>query len=190
MQMFSVSCVRQAVVFFSFIVAVLCMPSQPAHAEEDRFSRLTRSSLFKRMEASDDWGIAVLPEAVEYSCLTCEGSVVARLEVVVPYDPGEHKSVEQRYLAERRQFCADLVAAREGRCVSTEVTSWNHPLGGFLSEHETASERVTEIVYFYSEHRSEREKITTTIRVEKGAGLWRQSSPPFKAHMARLTFFY
>lgn len=190
MQVFSLSCLRQTVVFVSFVVAVSCLPSQPAHAGEDRFSRLTGSYLFKLMEANDDWDIAVLPEAVVYSCLTCEGSVVARLEIVAPYAPDMHATVEQRYLAERRQFCADLVAAREGRCVSTEVTSWNHPLGGFLSEHETASESVTEIVLFYWEYGLEREKIMTTIRVEKGANVPRQSSPPFMAHMARLTFLF
>ncbi len=143
MQVFSLSGVRQAVirqtvVFVSFVVAVFCLPSQPAHAEEDRFSRLTGSGLLQRMEASDDWDIAVLPEAIEYSCLSCEGSVVARLEIVAPYDPGGHKSVKQRYLAERRQFCADLVASREGRCVSSKETGWRG-LRGFLSVHETTS---------------------------------------------------
>jgi hypothetical protein len=190
MQVFSLSSIRQTVVFVSFVVAAVCSPSQPAHAEEDRFSRLTGSSLFKRMEALGDWEIAVLPEAVEYSCLTCKGSVVARLEIVAPYAPGAHRSVRQRYLAERRQFCADLVALRQGRCVSFKKTRWNIVLRGFVSEHETASESVTEIVLFYWEYGLEREKIMTTIRAEKGANVPRQSSPPFMAHMARLTFLF
>ena len=120
----------------------------PAYARDDQFSRLTGSALFKRTKESDDWDITVLPEAIEYVCLTCDGPVVARLERAVPYGPGDHGSAAQRYRAERKQFCATLVAARDGRCVSHRTIGWSMVLHGFRFQYEMGHEEVTEMVFF------------------------------------------
>ncbi|MEP4035319.1 hypothetical protein [Pseudophaeobacter sp.] len=159
----------------------------PLYARDDQFSRLTGSALFKRMKESGDWEITVLPEAIEYLCLTCGGPVVARLERAVPYDPSDFGSVSERYLAERKQFCATLVAARDGRCASHREIGWSMDLHGFRFEYELGHEEVTEMVFFYLEHDVGLVKLVTVIRGEKGARL---PETPLKAHMARMTPFF
>lgn len=159
----------------------------PVYARDDQFSRLTGSALFKRTKESDDWDITVLPEAIEYVCLTCDGPVVARLERAVPYGPGDHGSAVQRYLAERKQFCATLVAARDGRCVSHREIGWSMVLHGFSFQYELGHEEVTEMVFFYPDYDLGQVKLVTMIHGEKGGRL---PESFLKAHMARLTPFY
>ena len=159
----------------------------PLYARDDQFSRLTGSALFKRTKESDDWDITVLPEAIEYVCLTCGGPVVARLERAVPYGPGDHGSAAQRYLAERKQFCATLVASRDGRCVSHREIGWRMVLHGFSFQYELGHEEVTEMVFFYPDYDLGQVKLVTVIRGQKGARL---PESFLKAHMARMTPFF
>ncbi|WP_162929995.1 hypothetical protein [Pseudophaeobacter sp. EL27] len=161
-----------------------------AQAGENRFSLVTKTPQFQRMEEAGVWDTTVLPEAIEFSCLTCGGAVVARLETISPYVSDLYDSLEQIYLADRRQFCADLVSGRDRRCISSSQIRWNFSLRGFHSEYETALENVIELVLFHRGYEGEFEMLKTTIRVEKGANPPANYSGMFLHYMSRLSPFY
>jgi hypothetical protein len=186
MQQIKLPCWPHAAALLLFVLSGL-WAAAPVSARDNQFSLLTGSTLFKHMKESGDWDITVLPEAIEYVCLTCEGPVVARLERAVPYGPGDYGSASQRYLAERKEFCANLVADRDGRCVSHRTIRWSMVLHGFRFQYEIGHEEVTEMVFFYPEYDVGQVKLVTVIHGEKGVRL-----PDFllKAHMARMTPFY
>ncbi|UWQ79599.1 hypothetical protein K3725_00900 [Leisingera sp. S132] len=170
--------------------AVLLLP-QIVIASEGRISGLAASPLLQRMAEKGEWEARVSSEAIHYTCLTCVGRVKARLEVLAPYGTGSHASVWQRYLAERKQFCADLAASREGRCVSTEAKKLRGgALTGFRSVHETDAYRVISIGLFYHEYGSGPELIHTTIQMDRGVELEHDPSSMFLHHMARPTIWY
>lgn len=164
--------------------------SAPVSAFADQWSRLTRSSLLQHIEATGDWTVDVEADAIRYGCVTCDGYVEARLEVVSPYDSGVHGSVQQRYLAERKQLCADLVASRTGRCVALREIGWGMSLTGFAAEHETDLEKVTEISLFSWEWGVGPQLIKATVRVETTKAQEGYDLGFLTAHMARLSLFY
>ncbi|MDE4146428.1 MAG: hypothetical protein P1U91_08110 [Pseudophaeobacter sp. bin_em_oilr2.035] len=161
-----------------------------AWASEDRFARLTNSGLLERAEERGSWDVTVLPNAIEYACLVCDGEVTARLEIVAPYDAGGHSSVRQRYLAERKQFCSELAASRDGRCVSFRDFRGRGPLHWFQSVDETDAGRVIHISLFNREVGYEPELIQTTIHVGESATFPPQMTGLFRHHMARLTVWF
>lgn len=164
--------------------------SAPVSAFADQWSRLTKSKLLRQIEARGDWAVQIEADAIRYSCVTCAGHVEARLEIVSPYDGGLHGSAHQRYLAERRQQCVDLVASRTGRCAALREIGWGMSLTGFAAEHETVLEKVTEISLFSREWGVGPQLIKATVRVETTKAQERYDLGFLTAHMARLTLFY
>ncbi len=161
-----------------------------AWASDNRFARLTKSGLLDRAEERGGWDVTVLPNAIEYTCLVCDGEVTARLEIVAPYDAGGHASVRQRYVAERKQFCSELAASQDGRCVSFKDFSGRGPLHWFHAAHETDTSRTFCISLFNQGNSGEPELIQTTIRAGEGASSPLQLSGFFMHHMARLTLWF
>lgn len=181
---------RKSVALAVLAAALLQLP-QIVIASEGRLSRLAASPLLQHMTERGDWIARVSTEAINYTCLTCEGPVKAKLEVFAPYGPGSHVSVWQRYLAERKQFCADLVASREGHCVSTEPKKLRGgALTGFRSIHETDVLRVISIGLFYNGYGSGPELIHTTIQMGNGVELEQDPRSMFLEHMAWPTVWY
>lgn len=161
-----------------------------AGASEDRFARLTNSGLLERAEEQGGWDVTVLPNAIEYACLDCEGEVTARMEIFTPYDAGGHASVRQRYVAERKQFCSELAASRDGRCVSFRDFRGRGPLHWFHATHETDTGRTFCISLLNQGFSGEPELIQMTIRAGEGARSPLQLSGFFMHHMARLTLWF
>ena len=160
-------------------------------AEEARTYIFTSTNHFERYIRNGDWEIEVSDTCVDYTCLTCGGDLVARLEVIAPYESGNFPSGQDRYLAERKELCFELTANRSGRCVDTQNTSVRPALRGFQSETELGAIREIEIVFFYNDrYWSGPEPLRTTITISEGATLPTESVRRFMWDMARLTLFW
>ena len=179
-------------IWIASLLAVLSMSVvNAARAEEARMDSLASSYLIENLVAERNWEVTLYERRIDYVCLVCGGKLIARLEVLAPYDAGHFSTPGKRYLAERRQRCFELTANGQGRCVGTQHASVRRSLSGFQSETEMLSKREIEIVFFYHDRRwPGPELIRTTIDVSEGATLPEESVVLFMWHMARLTLFW
>lgn len=169
--------------------------ASPVYAVEDRLKPLMNSHLIVRLEEEGTWQVSTQGSSVRYDCLACTDDVSAELEVVAPYTAGKYASPAERYLTERKAFCADIVVHNQGRCLATEKTGWRADLlTGFHSIHEIDGKSVTEIVFFYNNRNwgASRgpEIIRGTIYTERNAAVPDGFSELLLHHMAKLTAFY
>ncbi|MEP3347668.1 MAG: hypothetical protein ABJN34_04795 [Litoreibacter sp.] len=172
---------------FAFVVSF----ANAVSAEEARTHIFTSTDYFERYIRNGEWEIEVSDTRVDYTCITCGGGLVARLEVIAPYNLGNFPSRQERYLAERRQLCFELTSNRLGRCVDTQRASVRPALRGFQSETELGAIREIEIVFFYHDpYWPGPELLRTTITISEGATLPRKSVDRFMWDMARLTLFW
>ncbi|GLQ27364.1 hypothetical protein [Sulfitobacter pacificus] len=176
-------------------ICMLIILAQSTSADDGRFSPLIGSGILERMETARVWEIEILSSGIKYKCLKCDGNVDAMIEVIAPYAPEKYTSIAQRYLAERKLFCAHLVIQGNGRCVETRSIGYRAGLlRGFESTHETSNQRSVEMVFFYRNlyfaGNSGPELIRTSVMIDNGATLPNDALETFYWHMAKLTAFW
>ncbi len=165
--------------------------TQSSLAEGTRFNRLAGSHLIANLENEETWSAEFSVSGVKYTCLECAFPVTAFLESITPYASEHYRSLSDRYLSERKIFCADLVINGPGRCLGTRPARMRGgALSGFVSKQDIASRREIEIVFFYHEREFGPELIRTKIMLEDGATLPNDASGMFREHMAKLTVFW
>jgi hypothetical protein len=175
--------------------AALAGLAQPAAAESSRMSRLADSNLLALLTKDGDWEVMVHGTGIEYTCVQCNGAVHARLEVIAPFFTADYNTYRERYLAERKLACADLVVENAGRCIGTRETSMRgSALKGFHSIHEVNGQTVVEITFLYHNGYfgpvTGPELIKTTIIADSADAIPSHLVETLRGHMARLTVFW
>ena len=177
--------------FSGLLLASWMLIAGAATAQENRTDVLSQSSLFEKLAADGVWDAEVSGSQIEYTCLTCDGEISARLEVIAPYDADVSATPQERYLTELRQRCSDLTAQRSGRCIGTREIAVRPSLRGFRSETEMPTHREIEVVFFYHDQIwPGPELLKTTITISDSASLSEESVEMFMWHMARLTLYW
>lgn len=106
--------------YLTAIIAIVSVWSASSVlADEGRLDQLIGFSLILNLEKDGVWQISNTATRVEYDCLECIGEVSAKLEIIAPYTAEKYGSLELRYLADRKAFCAQLVVQSSGRCLKT-----------------------------------------------------------------------
>ena len=186
---------RKARLIACVLALGLSLGGWPALAGDGRFDPLLNSRLFSQLEESGAWDVSVSETMLSYNCRQCGGEVRVTLEIVMPYAAGGFGTSVQRYLAERKAWCADLARRFLGRCTGFSVNRWHLTLEGFKASHEIGDWSVTELVFFYHNNRyfgpaSGPELIRGTMTLESGATPPDGTTSLLHAQMARLTAFY
>jgi len=150
---------------------------------------LAESYLIENLKRDGTWEVQFGAARADYRCLTCDGEIEVSIEVIASYTAGDFATLGQRYLAERRQFCAELVRQQAGRCLGTAPTRYR-ALKGFHSAQELAGRHVSEIVFFNHDREHGRELIRGRISMDAGTEPAGNLIEMFRYHMARLTLFY
>jgi hypothetical protein len=160
----------------------------PATAQEERMGRLTDDYLNESLARDGNWSAEVAPLGVEYECRTCGGVAKAMIEVVKLEPDSDFWTFAETYREQRRLRCADLVTAREGRCVNTQAVDVRFGiLRGFVSETVLSKGHETEIAYFYNEGGIGPEMIRAVIAFDREARLPPNAVELIANHMRKLT---
>jgi len=176
---------------FASALLISTVVANLVNAEQSRLSRLSESYLMSNVERDGEWEVQIAESSVLYSCLVCSGQTTASLELIEPYVAGNFGTLERRYIAERKQYCADLTMDGRGRCVDTQPTGLRAgALSGYVSESEVSGRQKFEIVFFYYERGFEPTLIRTRLTIEDGSFLPNDAIRMFHWHMAKTTHYW
>ena len=89
----------------------------PVRAEMPLMERLLSWPQLEMLPAPDGWLRSYQAGIMTYTCTDCAGETVARLEVSRD-TARQFGTTAQRFVAERKFYCKELVQQRRGRCAS------------------------------------------------------------------------
>lgn len=169
---------------------VMLLITAPGFASDPRLSRPVDSYLIENLRRTGEWSVKSFPSKIEYSCLKCDGAVHVTIEIISPYTAANHGSLLDRYLSDRRKYCATLAQLGKGRCIKTLNRRWRGVLQGFESETKLSDRKTIEIAYIYSERKFDPGLLKATISVQNGAKFKFSLIELFEFHLLKLTLLW
>ncbi|WP_300073457.1 hypothetical protein [uncultured Ruegeria sp.] len=118
------------------IILLLILPSigSTAFAENSRMARVAETDWMDIWERNfDECETQVFQSEITSICKKQGRQTNLRIDVSTPYKSETFGSHNQKYLADRKLYCARIVAERVGRCIGTFDISPRHSLRGFRS---------------------------------------------------------
>jgi hypothetical protein len=132
-------------------IFVFAVYGSMAFAQSNRMAILADSYIMEHYSKYlGDCKTEVLDYTIELKCQNDDENNRVLIEVLTSYDPGSFGTPRQKYLADRKAYCFNLVSNRNGRCIGTDRISPRSRLAGFRSKSsENPNLRRVEIVLFH-----------------------------------------
>jgi len=173
-----------------FAILFGCLVGLPALGDEDLFEPLFWSRSWDKVIEDPDWSVEVDGSKINYLCVTCENLLAAQIEAFPNYGADYPGGPEALYLANRKEFCFDLLASHGGSCVETRARRLRISIPGFVSEHRVEGVQVHEMVAFFHVYRKGPFKMKGSVYVPIGGSFPRDVVGMIDDHIARMSALY